>query len=124
VQHDPPGLFSWFKAIAQGIRLWVSGPDEPNGPEHAEAETAAPSIGSSATSTSTTVKSLTLHNESNEQSSGINNAHTTNGNYGGNFHHTRSCGSEMVLDENFWEIFISNWPDMTMPFGAWKRGMT
>jgi hypothetical protein len=25
VQDDPRGLFSWFKAIAQGIRLWVWG---------------------------------------------------------------------------------------------------
>ena len=25
VQHDASGLFSWFKAIAQGIRLWVAG---------------------------------------------------------------------------------------------------
>jgi hypothetical protein len=38
VQDDPRGLFSWFKAIAQGIRLWVWGSEESVGAEIAEVE--------------------------------------------------------------------------------------
>jgi hypothetical protein len=124
IEHDASGLFSWFKAIAQGIRLWVSGSDESSGPEHAEAKTVTQSIDNSATSGLEAVKSLTLQNESNNQGSGTNKAHATDRDYAGNIQATWSDGCEMVLDDNFWEIFISNWPDITMPSGAWKGRVT
>jgi hypothetical protein len=113
VQNDASGLFSWFKAIAHGIRLWVSGPDESAGPEHAEAENEAQSMDSSAISAFETVKSLTLQNESNQQGSGTNKGHTTDRNHMGNAQATLSDNCEMVQDDNFWDIFISNWPHVS-----------
>jgi hypothetical protein len=61
VQYDASGLFSWFKAIAQGIRLWVSGPGGSGEHDHVDAESSAKPA------TSETLQDLTLQNGSNQQ---------------------------------------------------------
>jgi hypothetical protein len=112
VQYDTSGLFSWFKAIAQGIRLWVSGPGESGGHDHVDAESLA---------TSETLQDLTLQNGSNRQLSSTNQAHAADQGHEGNTQDSWSEGYGMALDDNFWDTFISNWPDITVPSVAWKR---
>lgn len=119
VQYDASGLFSWFKAIAQGIRLWVSGPGESGGHDYVDAESLAKPLQSVATSE--TLQNSTLQNGSNQQVSGTNQVHAADRSYEGHTQGSWSEGYGMVLDDNFWDTFISNWPDITMPFVAWKR---
>jgi hypothetical protein len=119
VQYDASSLFSWFKAIAQGIRLWVSGPGGSGGHDHVDAESLAKPLQSCATSE--TLQSLTLQNESNQQVGDTNRAHAAGRSHEANTQGSWSEGYEMVLDDNFWDAFISNWPDITMPAVAWKR---
>lgn len=119
VQYDASGLFSWFKAIAQGIRLWVSGPGGLGGHDHVDAESLANPLQSSATSE--TLQNLTLQNGSNRQLSRTNQAHAADQGHEGNTQSSWSEGYGMVLDDNFWDTFISNWPDITVPSVAWKR---
>ena len=71
--------------------------------------------------TSETLQNLTLQNGSNQQLSGTNQAHVADRRHEGNAQGSWSEGYEMVLDDHFWDTFISNWPDITMPFVAWKR---
>jgi hypothetical protein len=119
IQHDASGLFSWFKAIAHGIRLWVSGPGESGGHDHVDAESLATPLHSVVTSE--TIQDSALENGSNQQVSSTNHAHTADRSCEGNTQGSWSEGYGMVLDDNFWDTFISNWPDITMPFVAWKR---
>ena len=120
VQHDASGLFSWFRAIAQGIRLWVTGLDESSGPENVDSQNVAHPLDSSATSAFETVKSMTLQNESNHDKSGSNKALEADQNSNDAMETAHSAGNAVILDDKFWDIFISNWPDMTIPSGLWK----
>lgn len=119
IQYDASGLFSWFKAIAQGIRLWVSGPGESGGHDHMDAESLAKPPQSVATSE--TLQDLTLQSGSNQQVSGTNQAQAADRSYEGNTQGSCSEGYGVVLDDNFWDTFISNWPDITIPSVTWKK---
>jgi hypothetical protein len=116
VQYDASGLFSWFKAIAQGIRLWVSSPSESGGHDHVDAESLANPL-----ATFETLQNLTLQNGSNQQPSSPTQAHTADQGHEGETQGSWSDGYEMMLDDKFWDTFISNWPDITVPSVAWKR---
>jgi hypothetical protein len=119
VQDDPRGLFSWFHAIAQGIRLWVWGSEESRKLKPWDS-----SMNGSITSASETVKRLTSQNESNRHSSNTSKANTTDRDSTENIQTTWSDGFESVLDDNFWDVFVSHGPDITMPSGLWKGGAT
>jgi hypothetical protein len=121
VQDDPRGLFSWFKAIAQGIRLWVWGSEESIGAENAEIEAAAHSMNGSTSCASETAKGLTSQNEYSHQGSDTGKAHTTDRDCTETIQTTWCDYFESVLDDNFWDVFISHWPDIIIPSGAWKR---
>ena len=69
VQHDASGLFSWFIAIAQGIKLWVAGPEASSRTEDSKVKTAAYRTNHSATTALEAVKNLALHVESSDEKS-------------------------------------------------------
>jgi len=119
VEADASHLFSWFKAIAQGIKLWVSSSEECTGRDQAKLERLSHLMENPATSAFETVKSLTFHVESSHEKSGLNVAPTDNQNTNDTIEAAHTSGNAVMLEDKSWDIFISNWPDMTVPSGVW-----
>ena len=115
VQQDASGLVSWFKAIAQGIKLWVSGPDELEGPEDTKADNAARLLDDSVTTASDTVKNLTLDVESNQERPVE--AAASNQSFNDATDIAHDSINPVTLDDHFSDILIPNWPDMMISCG-------